>query len=92
MRNVNYRLTALLKRAGVDGGNRPAHAFRKTAASVLTEEGARPNDVDQIMGWAPPDVKGRYYIRKNPNLHETIALLYKSDPIERRAESLPAVA
>jgi hypothetical protein len=58
---------------------------------VLTEEGARPNDVDQIMGWAPPDVKGRYYVRKNPNLHETIALLYKSDPIERRAESLQAV-
>jgi integrase len=92
LRNVNHRLTALLQRAGVDGGNRPLHAFRKTVASVLIEEGARQNDVDKIMGWSAQDVKGRYYVRTNPNLQETMKLLYKSDPIERRAESLQAVA
>lgn len=91
-RNVNQRLTALLKRAGVSGGNRPAHAIRKTVASVLIEEGARQNDVDKILGWAPPDVKGRYYVRTNPDLHETILKLYASDPIERRAETLRVVA
>jgi integrase len=81
-RDINLRLTRLLKRVGVDGGNRPTHAFRKTVASVLIEEGARPNDVDQILGCAAPDVRNRYYVRRNPNLGETIKLLYASDPID----------
>jgi integrase/recombinase XerC len=84
LRNVNWRLGRLLKRAGVNGGNRPAHAFRKTVASSLIEEGARPNDVDKIMGWAAPDVKARYYVRTNPALQDVILKLYASDPLEVR--------
>jgi integrase/recombinase XerC len=91
-RNLNHRLGALLKRAGVDGGNRPAHAFRKTVASVLTEEGAKTNDIDKIMGWSPPNVRERYYTRTSPNLYATICLLYRSDPIEQKPAALVAVA
>jgi integrase len=91
-RNVNHRLGILLKRAGVDGGNRPAHAFRKTVTSVLTEEGVNPTDIDKIMGWSPATVRERYYTRTNPNLGEAMAKLYRSDPIEQRPAALVAMA
>ena len=37
-RNINTRLMKLLDRAGVDGGNRPAHRFRATVQCSLYEE------------------------------------------------------
>jgi integrase len=92
LRNFNHRLGKLLKRAGVDGGNRPAHSFRKTVASVLTEEGAKTNDIDKIMGWSPPNVRERYYTRTSPNLYEAICLLYRTDPIEQKPSALVGVA
>jgi integrase/recombinase XerC len=92
VRNVNARIEKLLKRAGVDGGNRPAHSFRKTVASVLTEEGAKTNDIDKILGWSPPNVRERYYTRTSPNLQEAICLLYRTDPIEQKPSALVAVA
>jgi integrase len=91
-RNFNHRLSVLLKRAGVDGGNRPAHAFRKTVASVLAEEGVNPTDIDKIMGWSPPTVRERYYTRTSPNLYDAICHLYRSDPIEAKPAKLVAVA
>jgi integrase len=89
-RNVNARLSALLKRAGVDGGNRPAHAFRKTVASELSEAGVPTNNIDKILGWSPPTVRERYYTRTDPNLYDAILTLYAADPIERPAAKLHA--
>jgi integrase len=91
LRNVNHRLSALLRRAGVDGGNRPAHAFRKTVASVLAEEGVNPTDIDKIMGWSPPTVRERYYTRTSPKLYDAICCLYRSDPIEQQPGTALAV-
>ncbi len=83
-RNVNHRLGKLLERAGVDGGNRPAHRFRKTVATVLYEEGVQTDTIDKIMGWAPTSVRQRYYTRvADRSLYEAILKLYVSDPIER---------
>jgi integrase len=84
LRNVNARIANVLERAGVAGGNRPAHRFRKTVATVLYEEGAKPDEIDRIMGWAPTSVRSRYYTRvADRSLYEAILLLYKSSPIER---------
>jgi len=47
------RLRSILKTAGVDGGTRPAHKFRKAVATSLNENGARESVIGQIMGWAP---------------------------------------
>ncbi len=90
MRNVNARPGALLKRAGVDGGNRPAHAFRKTVASVLAEEGVSIDDIEKILGWTSQSIRGRIYTRTNPNLYDAILKLYASDPIERASGRLAA--
>jgi integrase len=84
MRNINHKLARLIERAGVDGGNRPAHRFRKTVATVLAEEGVREDVIDKIMGWSPTSIRQRYYTRvADGSLHEAILKLYQSDPIER---------
>jgi integrase/recombinase XerD len=84
LRNVNHKLAKLLKRAGVDGGNRPAHRFRKTVATVLAEEGVREDVIDKIMGWSPTTIRQRYYTRvADGSLYEAILKLYQSDSIER---------
>lgn len=82
-RTLNRRLDALLERAGVDGGNRPAHRFRKTVATSLTEEGVSPDVIDKILGWAPSSIRSRYYSRlPEKALQDAIQKLYASDPIE----------
>jgi integrase len=82
-RTLNRRLDALLRRADVDGGNRPAHRFRKTVATSLTEEGVSPDVIDKILGWAPSSMRSRYYSRlPEKALQEGIMKLYASDPIE----------
>lgn len=82
-RTLNRRLDALLVRAGVDGGNRPAHRFRKTVATSLTEEGVSPDVIDKILGWAPSSIRTRYYSRlPEKALQDAIVKLYASDPIE----------
>jgi integrase/recombinase XerD len=95
LRNVNHRLGRLLERAAVEGGNRPAHRFRKTVATVLYEEGVQTDAIDKIMGWAPTSVRQRYYSRvADRTLYDAILRLYASDPIERApiegAPRLPA--
>lgn len=81
-RTLNRRLDALLDRAGVNGGNRPAHRFRKTVATSLTEEGVSPDVIDKIMGWAPSSMRARYYSRlPEKALQDAIRKLYASDPV-----------
>gem|GEM_PF-4484499 len=83
-RNINTRLEKLLKRAGVDGGNRPAHRFRATVQCALYEEGVREDVIDAILGWGPRTVRQRYYSRVRDEVaHEAIRRLYRSDSIER---------
>jgi integrase len=83
-RNFNTRLKKLLERAGVDGGNRPAHRFRATVQCALYEEGVREDVIDRILGWAPRTIRQRYYSRVRDEVaHEAILKLYASDPIER---------
>jgi len=82
-RNVNQRIENLLSRAGVDGGNRPAHRFRKTVSTVLFEEGVRGELIDKLLGWAPVTIRQRYYTRvPDQDLYEAVLKLYVSDPIE----------
>jgi integrase len=81
-RTLNRRLDALMDRAGVRGGNRPAHRFRKTVATSLTEEGVSPDVIDKIMGWAPSSMRARYYSRlPEKALQDAIRKLYASDPV-----------
>lgn len=88
MRNVNDRIGRLLKRAGVDGGNRPAHRFRKTAATSLRREGVHGDVIDRIFGWSPLTIRQRFYAGVDDDeLHDAIVRLYASDPIERPAHA-----
>jgi integrase len=49
------------------------HCFRRTINSVMKEKGVSHEDREQIMGWAPKDVMGRYYTRfLDKTLHEAI--------------------
>jgi integrase len=83
-RNVNERVEQLLRRAGVDGGNRPAHKFRARVQTVLCEEGVRTDVIDKMLGWAPSSVRQRYYSRvRDEAMYEAILKLYVSDSIER---------
>lgn len=89
LRNVNQRIENVLKRAGVDGGNRPAHKFCKTVQTVLYEEGVRR--IDKMLGWAPSSVRQKYYSRvRDEAMYEGILKLYASDPIERPPSGLRA--
>lgn len=84
LRNVNQRVENLLWRSGVEGGNRPAHKFRKTVQTVLYEEGVRTDVIDKILGWAPSSVRQRYYSRvRDEAMYDAILRLYVSDPVER---------
>lgn len=75
----NLALNKILRRAGVDGGSRPAHKFRRTATSSLIEEGVATSTVDLLMGWSPTSVRQRYYTRvSDQSLYEAIAHLYPS--------------
>ena len=71
----------LVDRAGVRS-RAPSHTFRKTVATVLYEQGVRGHVIDQILGWAPSNVRNRHYIRTASTvLHEAIQTLYQNDPI-----------
>lgn len=84
LRNVNQRVQNLLRRAGVDGGNRPAHRFRKTVASALYKEGVRTDTIDRLMGWAAESMRARHYVLEEADsLYDAMLRLYESDPIER---------
>jgi integrase len=68
----------------VCGGNRPAHRFRKTAATSLYEEGVPTDTIDKIFGWSAHSIRVLYYTRiPDTSLYGGILKLYASDPIER---------
>lgn len=63
----------------IDG---PSHAFRRTVATVMHEQGVRTAVIDRIMGWAPRTVRERHYVRiASQVMHEAILTLYRDDPI-----------
>jgi integrase/recombinase XerC len=83
LRNVNQRIENLLTRAGIDGGNRPAHRFRKTVSTVLFEEGVQGELIDKLLGWSPLNIRQRYYTRvADQALYDAVLKLYVSNPIE----------
>jgi hypothetical protein len=71
---------ALVDRADIEI-DCPAHAFRRTAATVMYEHGVRTRVIERIMGWAPCAMHERHYLRIAPEpLHKAIRTLYHDDP------------
>jgi integrase/recombinase XerD len=84
---------AIVDRAGVEV-EQPSHAFRRTVATVMYENGVRARVIERIMGWAPRQMYERHYLRvADQQMHEAIRGLYAEDPIsERQRRSLHPVA
>ena len=84
---------AIVDRAGVEVAQ-PSHAFRRTVATVMYENGVRARVIERIMGWAPRQMYERHYLRvADAAMHEAIRGLYAEDPIcERQQRSLQPVA
>jgi site-specific recombinase XerD len=62
--------------------NNAAHAFRKTVATDMHEQGVPTAVIDKIMGWAPRTVRERHYLRiADHAMHQAIQTLYQHDPI-----------
>ena len=63
-------------------GEYKPHAFRRTVASSLIQNGVPETVVDKIMGWAPRTVGRRYYIKvAGPELQRGVLKLYADDPV-----------
>jgi integrase/recombinase XerD len=84
---------AIVDRAGVEVAQ-PSHAFRRTVATVMYEQGVRARVIERIMGWAPRQMYERHYLRvADDAMHQAIRGLYQEDPIcERQQRSLQPVA
>ncbi len=80
---------ALVDRAGVEV-EQPSHAFRRTVATVMYEQGVRARVIERIMGWAPRQMYERHYLRiADQQMHEAIRSLYRDDPIcDRQQQTL----
>jgi integrase len=83
----------LVDRAGVEVAQ-PSHAFRRTVATVMYENGVRARVIERIMGWAPRQMYERHYLRvADQQMHEAIPGLYAEDPIcDRQQRSLQPIA
>jgi integrase len=83
----------LVDRAGVEVES-PSHAFRRTVATVMYEQGVRTRVIERIMGWAPRRMHERHYLRvADEPMHEAILGLYREDPIcERQQRALRLTA
>jgi hypothetical protein len=76
----------LVDRADVEV-NLPAHAFRRTVATVMYEQGVRTRVIERIMGWSPRQMHERHYLRvADAPMHDAIQTLYRDDPISERQE------
>jgi Phage integrase family len=74
----------LVDRAGVQIDS-PTHAFRRTVATVMYENGVRTRVIERIMGWAPRLMHERHYLRvADKPMREAIEQLYRDDPISPR--------
>jgi integrase/recombinase XerC len=84
---------AMIDRAGVEV-EQPSHAFRRTVATVMYEQGVRARVIERIMGWAPRQMYERHYLRvADQAMHDAIRGLYRDDPIcDRQRRSLQPVA
>jgi integrase/recombinase XerC len=88
-RTLGACVRALVDRAGVEV-DQPSHAFRRTVATVMYEQGVRTRVIERIMGWAPRQMHERHYLRvADEHMREAILTLYQDDPIcDRQAEAL----
>jgi integrase len=88
-RTLGENVRQLVDRAGVEVNN-PCHAFRRTVATVMYEQGVRTRVIERIMGWAPRQMHERHYLRvADETMREAIQSLYRDDPIsDRHATSL----
>jgi integrase/recombinase XerD len=84
---------ALVDRAEVEIDN-PSHAFRRTVATVMYEQGARTRVIERIMGWSPRRMYERHYLRvADQAMHAAIATLYHDDPIcDQQTQTLRSAA
>jgi integrase len=74
-------IRALVDRAEVEV-DAPAHAFRRTVATVMHEQGVRTRVIERIMGWAPRQMHERHYLRvADQAMRAAILTLYRDDPI-----------
>jgi site-specific recombinase XerD len=81
---------ALVDRAGIEI-DAPSHAFRRTLATTMYEQGIRTLVIERIMGWAPRRMYERHYLRvADTAMREAILNLYREDPIcGIRTHSIP---
>ena len=60
----------------------PTHAFRRTVATVMYEQGVRTRVIERIMGWAPRLMHERHYLRvADESMRQAILTLYHDDPV-----------
>lgn len=92
-RTLGRAARELVNRAGVEI-EQPSHAFRRTVATVMYEQGVRTRVIERIMGWAPRRMHERHYLRvADEPMHEAILGLYHDDPIcDRQARALRLTA
>lgn len=58
------------------------HDYRRTVATSLARNGVRAELIDRIMGWAPQDIRTRFYTSiPGPELQRAILKLYADDPL-----------
>ena len=85
-RTLGRAARELIDRAGVEI-EQPSHAFRRTVATVMYEQGVRTRVIERIMGWAPRRMHERHYLRvADEPMHQAILGLYQHDPICDRQE------
>lgn len=86
-------MRTLVDRADVEV-NLPSHAFRRTVATVMYEQGVRTRVIERIMGLSPRQMHERHYLRvADAPMHDAIQTLYREDPIcERQQRTLRPVA
>jgi hypothetical protein len=72
----------------------PSHAFRRTVATVMYENGIRARVIERIMGWAPRQMYERHDLRvADDAMHDAVRGLYAADPIcDRQQRALHPVA
>jgi integrase len=92
-RTLGRTVRVLVDRAAVEVDS-PCHAFRRTVATLMYEQGVRTRVIERIMGWAPRRMHERHYLRvADEPMHDAILGLYRDDPIcERQEQALRLTA
>jgi site-specific recombinase XerD len=83
---LGRQIRTLVDRADIEVES-PSHAFRRTVASVMYEQGVRTRVIERIMGWAPRLMYERHYLRvADEQMRTAIQTLYYADPICSRQQ------